>query len=98
MTHSEHAVGRLARKLHQCLAQEGIQAEIEVSEHEGTVAARTEFDGTPLLVVAHVSDRELPPAHGAQPAEQARARLLTAAVRPTLEQRSASRPQTPSRA
>ncbi len=91
MKQSEQVVGRLARKLHECLAQEGIQAELEVSEHEGTVAARTEVEGKALRVIVHVSDRDvLPSAHGSLPREEARARLLTAAVRPTLEQRSAS--------
>jgi|SRR5260370_14249639 hypothetical protein len=97
MKQSEHAISRLARKLHECLAEEGIEADIQVSEHEGTVAARTEFEGKALRVVAHVSDRELlPSAHGSLPAGEARARLLNAAVRPTLEQRSASRPESPS--
>jgi hypothetical protein len=91
MKKSEQAVGRLARKLHECLAQEGIQAELEVSEHEGTVAARTEVEGQPLRAIVHVSDRDLlPSAHGSLGREEARARVMTAAVRPTLEQRSAS--------
>ena len=94
MEQSQQAVGRLARKLHKCLAQEGIDADIQVSEHEGTVAARTEFEGRFLRVVAHVSDREpmLPSGHGSLPADEARARLQAAVVRPTLEQRAASRP------
>ena len=94
MKRSDDAIGRLVRKLHECLAEEGIEADIQVSEHEGTVAARTEFEGKHLCVVAHVSDREsLPSAHGSLPSNEARARLLAVAVRPTLEQRSASRPE-----
>jgi hypothetical protein len=94
MEKSQHAVGRLARKLRKCLAQEGIDADIQVSEHEATVAARAEFEGRFLRVVAHVSDREpMPPSgHGSLPADEARARLQAAAVRPSLEQRAASRP------
>ena len=91
MDQSEHIIGRLARKLHECLAKEGIEAELQISEHEGTVAARTEVEGKAVRVIAHVSDRNLvPSAHGSLPTEEARARLMTAAVRPTLEQRSAS--------
>ncbi len=91
MKQSEQVIGRLARKLHECLAQEGIEAELEVSDHEGTVAARKELEGKTVRVIVHVSDRELlPSAHGSLPREEAKARLLTAAVRPTLEQRSAS--------
>jgi len=91
MEQSEQIIERLARKLHECLAKEGIEAELEISEHEGTVAARTEVEGKALKVIAHVSDRDfLPSAHGSLPTEQARARLMTVAVRPTLEQQSAS--------
>jgi hypothetical protein len=91
MKQPEQIVGRLTRKLHECLAKEGIEAELEISEHEGTVAARTEVEGKALRVIAHVSDRNVvPSAHGSLPSEEARARLMTAAIRPTLEQRSAS--------
>jgi hypothetical protein len=55
------------------------------------VAARTEVEGKALRVIVHVSDRDLlPSAHGSLAREEARARLMTAVVRPTLEQRSAS--------
>ena len=55
------------------------------------MAARTDVEGKSLKVIFHVSDRELTPsAYGSVPKEEARARLLTATVRPTLEQRSGS--------
>lgn len=91
MEQSEQVIGRIARRLHECLASEGIEAELDISEHEGTVAARTEVEGKALKIIAHVSDRDpASSAHGTLPTEEARARLMTAAVRPTLEQRSAS--------
>lgn len=84
----------LARRLQTCMKEAGLDAQISSSEHEFTVYARTREreGGSPVSVIAQISDRIVSPTGAGGVADQvARTHLLNAAVRPTLNARSASR-------
>ena len=78
-------IEEIARKVQKCLSELGIRAEVDLSEHDGVVHARTEVEGRSLTVVAHVTDRQAK-SENARPVsyEAARSRLQAAVIRPTL--------------
>jgi hypothetical protein len=86
---------QIAEKVAACLKELGLEAEVRVSEHEAVVHARKDYQGTCLRVVTHVSDRVIRTmSSGYAPPEIARARLVGAAIRPSLAAQAASSPST----
>jgi hypothetical protein len=79
----------LIRRLQRCLEEQGVQADVQLTDHEGIVAARS-VQGTAVRVTVFVTDRELSPrGTGAITNEVARARRSTIAMQPSLAQRAA---------
>jgi hypothetical protein len=82
----------LAERLRTCLEEHGIKADVDLGEHEATLAARSEDNEEPgLTVVAHVTDRTRAPVNfGSEISRVLRPLPTQIAQRPTLEGRSAA--------
>ncbi len=90
MATNKEIIDRIMNKLRQCLIDEGIQPEVQRTQHDVTVAAR-DIHGTPVRVIVYLSERDVSPSgSGSTPAHVARAQLANVIVRPTLGQRSAT--------
>jgi hypothetical protein len=92
MQKNDNIQTQVAKKIQECLRELGFEPEMQVSAHEGVVAARRQMDDKCIRVVAHITDRE--PStfdFGRASAEMAKVRRAQVAIRPSLANRSASR-------
>jgi hypothetical protein len=91
MADVERAREELTRRIQQFLRESGIEAEVDLTEHDAVIHGQLEREGEPLRVTVHITDRRVVPrGHGTADRELARARLETAVIRPTLAERSAA--------
>jgi hypothetical protein len=80
----------LTRRLQRCLEDQGVKAEVHLTDHDGIVAARG-VQGTDVRITVFVTDREVSPSGtGAITNELARARRSAIAMQPSLAQRAAA--------
>lgn len=90
MANQGRLIETLIRRMQRCLEDQGVQAEPEISEHDGILAV-VGVHGTEVRVVVHITDRQVAPAgSGMIPAEIARLRRSTLAMQPSLAERSAA--------
>lgn len=83
----------IANRIRDCLKEEGLDPDLELSEGEGIVAARAKVGDETLRVPVDITTHEFVPSNaGAADAKEARKRLSDEMARPTLEPRSAAGP------
>lgn len=84
--------GDLARRIQNCLKEAGVNADLELSEHEALVHAQVKTESGFLKIVAHLTDRD-PKLKAAGFAAQRLASVHrgSIAIRPTLATQAASR-------
>lgn len=90
MTASEHSIEEIAQQVHNCLLGMGIEAELQVANHDAVVSALVVSDENTMRIVAHLSDREAQPSGAGSSKTAASHVTQAAAVFPTLTSRSAS--------
>jgi hypothetical protein len=92
MTKTREITENLIKRIQQCMKEFGLEAEIQVSEHEATAFATMQVEGETLRAVAHITDRYAKPAAaGALASHQ---HLASAVIYPTLASQTAAGAET----
>lgn len=86
----------LARKILQCLKDSGVEADLDIGDHEAVVYAQVPTETGVLRIVAHLTDRE-PKFNAVGSAVQQIAAIHrgSISVRPTLANQAAARTDAP---
>ncbi|MCU5573179.1 MULTISPECIES: hypothetical protein [Bacillus cereus group] len=91
MKDTREIIEEVTQKVQQSLNELGLNAEINLSKHDGIVHAIMELDGKSIKIITHVTDREAKPyGSGTISNELAKVRLCNTVIRPTLAQQTST--------